>query len=816
MSARVTITQQSFMDSIQDASVGIAVLALGGTGTVLRANRTLCEALGYSEQELIAGGLTAVTHPEDLEVTESFRTQIRAFQSIYIEKRYRHRDGHYLWMLVGVVPLRDEDGVPQATLAHFFDISKRKRSEAQLAESEWRYRQILQTTADGFWAYDPQRMIVTANDRIAQMLGYDSQADVLGTHLDDHLFPEDHAASRVRQSERRAGVQHGTYEVRMRRRDGQELWVEITPNHFLAHDGADAGGFAFLRDITDRRTESQELARALQLRSLLAANLPNTAAMLFDRDLRFLLVEGSGVQQGWPEDLLNKTVAEVSVWTPQLKAQMTEHFQAALAGEVQIFDRVDGEHVFATTISPVREEDGAVYAGLVVSREVTQARRASRQLKELAELDTLTGLPNRATLRDELARTLAARSPGLLMFLDLDNFKAVNDSLGHDAGDELLKEIARRLSHSVRAQDLVARLSGDEFCVLLRGVDDRTAAAVLAQRTLDTLTRPVLLDGADVFVAASIGVARLGHDGGDVRAMLTAADMAMYAAKGAGRHTYRFFEPEMAQRAQARLALSSDLRRAIDRDELTLHYQPQLQLAGEAVTSLEALVRWHHPEQGPLAPAVFIDIAEESGFIITLGDWVLRSACEQLVRWRAEGLTIPKLAVNVSVKQLTFAEFPAMVAAALADSGLPGDSLELEITESALMDLDLSLKALGELKRIGVSVAIDDFGTGYSSLARLRRLPIDVLKIDRAFVADADTDSEAAAVVRSIIALAHNLDMHAIAEGVERGAQRDLLLAEGCDMAGGWLWTRALPADQLPSWLEGHASGPGRHLRAIG
>jgi EAL domain-containing protein (putative c-di-GMP-specific phosphodiesterase class I) len=312
---------------------------------------------------------------------------------------------------------------------------------------------------------------------------------------------------------------------------------------------------------------------------------------------------------------------------------------------------------------------------------------------------------------------------------------------------------------------------------------------------------PVAIHGHELYPTASIGVARIPRDGDSPPAVLKAADMAMYAAKRDGHNTFRIFQGAMAERAEARLRVSSELHRAVRRGEIELAYQPQLALPRGAVISLEALVRWQHPVRGTLLPAQFIGVAEESGLIVELGEWVLRTACTQLAAWQQRGLAIPRVAVNVSIHQLRHGSFPGAVRTALRDSALPAAALELELTESALMDRDEAAAIVAELKAVGVSVAIDDFGTGYSSLGRLRRLPIDLLKIDRTFVAEADRDRSQAALVRSIISLAHSLGVKALAEGVERPGQRDLLIAHGCDYASGWLWTPALPSERLEAWL---------------
>jgi diguanylate cyclase (GGDEF)-like protein len=453
-------------------------------------------------------------------------------------------------------------------------------------------------------------------------------------------------------------------------------------------------------------------------------------------------------------------------------------------------------------MSPLFDEEGEAYAAVLVSRNVTSEHRAHQQLRRLARYDSLTGLPNRDAFRERLDESLRQDgSPGdtTLMFLDIDNFKQVNDSLGHDAGDELLRLVADRVRACVRDGDQVFRLSGDEFTVILSDVPLEPVAAV-AQRILDAIAQPVVMVDHELFPSASLGIARSPQACRDGRELLKAADMAMYAAKRDGRNTYRFFQPAMAAAAAERLRLSSDLHRAVERDELVLHYLPQVSLPGQDIVSVEALVRWNHPERGLIQPMEFIPMAEETGLIVSLGAWVIETACRDLAAWRGRGAGDVRVAVNVSAAQLK-PSLAGTVRNALRSSGLPAAALELEITESDLMDARQTEPILRAVKEIGVSLAIDDFGTGYSSLSRLRALPIDMLKIDRSFVADLPDSPDAAALVRSIIRLADSLGLATLAEGVETAAQRDHLSEQGCAMAAGWLWSRPLPAQELPPQL---------------
>ncbi len=445
-------------------------------------------------------------------------------------------------------------------------------------------------------------------------------------------------------------------------------------------------------------------------------------------------------------------------------------------------------------------------------------RQAEDRIRQLAFFDEITGLPNRAFFKERLtqAMELARRHDRklALLFLDLDNFKRINDTLGHSSGDILLNEVAKRLIMNLRASDAiaqgapvadpenVARLGGDEFTVLLAEIRSATDAGTVASRLLSALGTPVQLGGHEVTVTGSIGLAVFPDDGQDAETLLKNADMAMYFAKREGRNGYQFFTQAMNAAALKRLTTENLLRRALERGELSLHYQPQMDVGQGTISGMEALLRWNSAELGPVPPLDFIPLAEETGLIIPIGEWVLRTACAQTKAWRDAGKALPRVAVNVSVRQFAQDGFPALVEQILGETGLPPEVLELEITESVLMkNGEGALTTLQELKKLGVQLAIDDFGTGYSSLSYLKQFPIDRLKIDRTFVCAVNTDPQDRAIATAVIAMADSMNLSVTAEGVETASQLEFLRDRQCDEVQGYYLSRPLPSGDAGKFL---------------
>lgn len=446
-----------------------------------------------------------------------------------------------------------------------------------------------------------------------------------------------------------------------------------------------------------------------------------------------------------------------------------------------------------------------------LQREGAERRRSEEQLAYMAQYDHLTGLANRALFKDRLEQALARtkRSGTLmaLMCLDLNRFKAVNDTLGHGAGDLLLKEVAKRLEGCVRASDTVARMGGDEFSIILDDLTEAQQIALVARKIIDNLARPFALDGHEAFVTTSVGIAV--YPSSDGASLVADADSAMYSAKEQGQNTFRFHTPEMNARARELLDMEGKLRRALDQEEFLLYYQPQVDLTTGRSVGTEALLRWRHPELGLVSPGKFIPVLEYIGMMVRVGEWVLRTACRQGQAWQRDGLPPLRMAVNLSARQLGKQDLIGLVAEVLRDTGLDPHCLELEITESLLMeDIASNSRLLNELKTSvgGLQVAIDDFGTGYSSLYYLKTLPIDVLKIDQSFIRDVTTDPDDATITTAIINLAHNIGLKVIAEGIETEGQLAYLREKVCDEGQGCYFSRPLPAEEFTELLEKEGS----------
>jgi diguanylate cyclase (GGDEF)-like protein/PAS domain S-box-containing protein len=507
-----------------------------------------------------------------------------------------------------------------------------------------------------------------------------------------------------------------------------------------------------------------------------------------------------------------RTVTGLDADLPAL-GELRQALHEQRAGHALVAQRTrDGAELMSDVhVAPVRDGAGLTTHFVVIVYDVTTAKRYEAELERHAHYDTLTGLPNRALLTDRLERAIAnaGTRPVWTVALDLDHFKLINDTLGRHAGDAALRTVAARISAALRPSDTAARVGGDDFVLVLGGCADERQAATRVQQVRDAVARPLELDGQHLVFACSAGVAAWPADGADADTLIKHAEIAMYRAKTIGRNGVRFYAPDMNAHAFDRLALEGALRHALQDQQFELHFQPQVDLASGTVVGTEALLRWRHPLLGSVRPDRFIALAEETGLIVPIGAWVLRAACQQNRRWQRAGFGPLRVAVNLSARQFAEPDLVATVAQVLDETGLPANSLEIELTESMMVDdVEAAIQTMLCLKRMGVKLSIDDFGTGYSSLSYLKRLPVDVLKIDRSFVQDIAGSADGAALVEAIVSLAHGLRMGVIAEGVETLEQLDCLRGCGCDEVQGYIYGRPQPVEALEPLLRARRVEP--------
>ena len=560
-----------------------------------------------------------------------------------------------------------------------------------------------------------------------------------------------------------------------------------------------------------KRAEEQLRESEARFRSLCA--LSSDVFWEQDAEYRFTAVSGSSGRidpvpalgkTRWEQGFTNMSEADWDAHRAVLQAHLPFR-DLELCGK----DRLGNPAWYSVSGEPVFDAAGAFAGYRGVGRDITERKLDENRIRELANHDALTGLPNRTCFSALLnAAMQAARRHGQslsVMFVDLDRFKIINDTLGHHAGDELLQEVAMRLRHTLRASDVVARLGGDEFVVLAEDVKEASQMEAVARKVLAALVKPMFIHGRECTVTASIGICLYPRDASDEQSLMKNADAAMYRAKEAGKNSYRFYSDDSNTSSFERLAMETSLRRAVQREEFFLQYQPRLDLDSGAATGVEALVRWQHPELGMVPPADFIPLAEETGIIVELGAWVLRTACAQAAAWHAQGLPGLRMAVNVSARQFANDDVVKQIAAALASSGLAPPLLEIELTETVVArNVERAAKLLAKIRDLGARLALDDFGTGYSSLSQIKRFPIDTLKVDRSFVAGLPGDGEDAAITRAIIAMGRSLRMVVVAEGVETLEQQAFLQACGCNEMQGFLFSPPLGAAACADFLRQH------------
>jgi diguanylate cyclase (GGDEF)-like protein/PAS domain S-box-containing protein len=692
-----------------------------------------------------------------------------------------------------------------------------RASLAALRESEERFRLLLDSSPEAIFGVDTQGLCTFVNPACLKLLGY-TREEMLGksvhplihhTHPDGRPYPKQDC--HIRNSTLHGQPTHVDSEVHWRK-DGSSFPVEYW-SHPMYRNGELVGAVVNFVDITDRK-RAEEALRESEARFRAMAEHSADWIWSIDTQGRHTYSNQRGLANLGYE--VNEFLAmnSDSMVHPDDLPLLHETFEKAVSAQhgwqnivLRWRHRNGNYRTFESNASALFSESGQLIGFQGVDRDITERSQAEARIQFLAHHDVLTGLPNRVLLRDRfehaLARAERSRSRVALLFLDLDNFKVVNDTLGHVAGDQLLLEVVSRLSQCTRESDTISRQGGDEFILLLNDIPDMESVERIASKILAHLAEPAEINGHVLNTSCSIGIAIFPEDGEDFDSLLQKADTAMYNAKDAGRNIYRFFDDRMNQQAHEHLLLQNRLNQALFSAEFYLHYQPQMEIGSGRVIGMEALLRWRNPELGEVVPARFIPVAEDCGLIVPIGAWVMEEACRQSQRWRQAGWPDLTMSVNLSALQFRRAGLVEMVAGALKRSGLPPHLLELELTESILLqDVENTLDTVRRLKALGVRLSIDDFGTGYSSLSYLKRFAVDRLKIDRSFVRDINTDPDNAAIVRAVIQLAHSLRLDTIAEGVETQEQLAFLRQEGCRGVQGFLLSRPLSSADLKTFLH--------------
>jgi diguanylate cyclase (GGDEF)-like protein/PAS domain S-box-containing protein len=713
-----------------------------------------------------------------------------------------------------------EIGFLRATASLLGEALQRARTEEALHKSESRLKQLIASTLDAVLTIDRDGNVIEWNPQAEATFGVKARS-IVGGPLPRAIIPPalheifDGILERYRAG-RTTGLVRRRLEAVARRADGEEFPVEVTIDP--VGSGSEQTFTAFLRDISERRRAQRELEqREQRFRAIVEKSWSGVA--LLDEKLDFVYAGAStsrllgyGEEELIGKHFLTFVHPRERGSSEQLFRSLTENAGSDMQGELRFLHR-SGSWVWLEGYAQNLLHDESVGAIVVNYRDVSQRKATERQLEYQAYYDALTGLPNRLLFRDRVINAIAQarrnRRGMAVMYLDLDHFKNVNDGLGHSVGDALLSEVAMRLATCVRASDTISRLGGDEFTILLNETSTGEAVASVARKVLQSLARPFRVDGHELFVTASIGISLFPADGDDVETLLKSADSAMYRAKELGRNQVQLFTAAMNERYVRRLETEQRLHHALERRELELYYQPIYDRPRRRVHSVEALVRWNHPERGLVEPKDFIALAEETGLIVPIGEWVLDETCRQLRAWHDRGLPSLHAAVNISAPQLQQQNFISMVVDTLLRHEIDPKQLQLEITESvAVQNLERTMAVLRDLRRIGVGVAIDDFGTGQSSLIYLKQFPIDTIKIDQAFVRDVTTDESAAAIVSYVINLAHSMRLNVVAEGVETDEQYSFLRLYACDHLQGFLFSRPLPSGAAFEFLRGEVKSP--------
>lgn len=813
------------------------ICVLDQSGYMLLVNEAGGRILGYENTAGLAGRpFLHIVHPDYHGVIEGglemFSEEVSA-----LPLKFLRADAEIIDVEVKFTDIGDGQFMMEAR-----DITERTRTAEVLQEREQRLRGILDNVADAIITFDALGQIVAFNKAAEHIFGYEAR-EVLGTNISnliggDHAHSDDQYIPNYQTTGENHSIGVTGREEKGRRKSGESFPLEIAVTE-LRH-GTKKLFTGVVRDITQRKQAEEQIRRyqdELELRvdertreltqEILERQRVQDKLRLAGEVIEALHEGVVIINPDFRISAINPAYTAISGFEPIEVIGKFPINHTALSQSGAMFDEMWGleargrwegefwnlrkngeEYAERLSVTAITNPEGEVMQFAAIISDITKRKQDEERILYQANYDSLTGLPNRSLFLDRLTQAInnmqrSKKNLGLL-FIDLDGFKLVNDTLGHDVGDMLLKEAAKRLGTCVRTGDTVARLGGDEFTVIMPNLDDPKNAPLVAQRVLESLGRAFLLGGHEAFVSGSIGITIYPDDANDAQELLKNADAAMYRAKEEGKANYQFFTADMNEQVKERLVIKNGLSKALENQEFRLLYQPKLDLLSNKVTGAEALMRWDSPDLGLVSPVTFIPILEETGMVVEVGEWAIHTACKQHVKWVKEGLPPIKIAVNLSARQLREPSFVKIVKTALKVNDLPPSAIEIEITESMLMsDAPIIVAALKDLHDFGVHISMDDFGTGYSSLSYLKRFPIDTIKIDRSFVNDIHIDADDAEIIHTIINMGHTLNRKIIAEGVETEEQLDILKAYRCDEIQGYFFSKPLTDKDFTTFVKG-------------
>jgi diguanylate cyclase (GGDEF)-like protein/PAS domain S-box-containing protein len=806
--AQALEANQRLATIVEDSNDAIISRALDGTVTSWNAGAE--RLFGYAAAEAIGRPISDLILPSEIQgrVAQNVENIRRGNIVAPYETRRRTKDGRIVDVLSSVSPVRDEAGAVSGASVIMRDISERRKAEAARAE----LAAIVEQSNDAIITRSPDGKFQSWNKGAERMFGYTAN-EAIGQPISLILPPEDRSKAEEKIERTRRGEGVKVYETRRVMKGGRVIDVLASVSPVKDAAGMVTSVSIIFHDISERnKADAAIKASEARLRAILDTDPecvkvigPDGGLLEMNRG-GLAMLEVDTIEQVRAHGLLNFVL-------PQYRGAFSDALERVGRDETVTFEfEIEGlkgtRRWMESRAAPIVLPGGG-RGTLFVTRDLTEKKRAVEKADYLAHYDTITGLPNRTLFRDrlEVAIARARRRDEILGMLrvNLDRFKKINESLGHEAGDALLKQVASRLTAALRDVDTVARLGGNDYAVLIEGMQAVSDVNAVAEKLTQALATPFEVQGHEVFVSASIGVAICTNGNCQSGTLIEGAEKAMSRVKQEGGGGHQLARDEPVTLTGRRLTLETSLRYALDRGELQVHYQPKVNLATGAITGAEALMRWNSPQLGWVSPAQFIPIAEETGLIVPIGAWILECACSQAARWRAQGHEL-RIAVNLSPRQFRQKDLATMVEATLSRCRLGAGHLELEITEStAMTNAEQTISVLGSLHRMGVRLSVDDFGTGYSSLSYLKRFPLHCLKIDRAFVSDATSDANGASIVRATVALAHGLGLNVIAEGIETEAQRNFLKLIACDEGQGYLFSKPLPGDAFGALLQDRA-----------